>query len=73
MSFKALFIKTIVLLRSLKAILSTGYHQPGINYKKYGFLGILLKPYTFNELKQVISSVEKSSINRDKKILIQKI
>ena len=59
----------------VKAIVSSGYSRGDImtNYKKYGFLGILSKPYTFNELKQVISSVEKSSIIKGNQFLIQNI
>jgi PAS domain S-box-containing protein len=60
---------------NVKAIVSSGYSKGDImtNYKKYGFLGILSKPYTFNELKQVISSVEKSPIKRGKQLLMQNI
>lgn len=59
----------------VKAIVSSGYSKGEImtHYKSYGFLGILSKPYSFNELKGVISSVEKSSIKRDKQLLIQNI
>lgn len=53
-------------IRELKAILpnckfiaSTGYTNEPIlaNYKEYGFDAILPKPYTFNELIKVLSSL----------------
>ncbi|MHA1819123.1 MAG: hybrid sensor histidine kinase/response regulator [Promethearchaeota archaeon] len=40
----------------VKAIISSGYttHELILNYKKYGFVDILLKPYGLSELKKVL-------------------
>lgn len=41
---------------SVKAIVSSGYSSNPImsNYQDYGFVGVLPKPYTINDLKQTI-------------------
>jgi CheY-like chemotaxis protein len=46
-----------------KIIVSSGYSNDPVlsKYKKFGFRGALLKPYTFEELKKVISKINYSS------------
>jgi CheY-like chemotaxis protein len=42
---------------TVKAIVSSGYSQNPVmsKYQKYGFAGVLTKPYTVDELKNVIA------------------
>ena len=44
---------------NVKGIVSTGYGKDpaGINFKTYGFCGVLLKPYTKVELKNILSGL----------------
>ena len=44
----------------VKVIVSSGYFNDPIlaNYKKYGFKGILKKPYTIYELSNVLDMVQ---------------
>jgi len=55
--------ETIEALRKLdptvKAIVSSGYSNQGAlaNYRDYGFVGILPKPYKIEELRDTISRV----------------
>ena len=57
--------KLIKIDPDVKGIVSTGYSDDPVitNFKKYGFCGILTKPYTMNELsmtlKEIISMEEK--------------
>ena len=46
---------------NIRAIVSSGYSTEKImsNYEKLGFKGVLLKPYTISELKEVLMSVLK--------------
>ena len=46
----------------VKGIVSSGYSDdPGMtNYKKYGFSGVVAKPYTLEELGEKLSQVLKS-------------
>ena len=41
---------------SIKAIVSSGYSNAPImaNYKKYGFVGVLKKPFTISDLKSIL-------------------
>jgi len=45
--------------KNVKAYISTGYHNdPAINnYKEYGFINVLMKPYTLNELRETLSTI----------------
>jgi CheY-like chemotaxis protein len=44
---------------SAKIIASSGYSNDPVlaNYKEYGFKGVLMKPYTLNELKNTIFEI----------------
>jgi len=44
---------------SVKAIVSSGYSNDPImtNYKEYGFIGVLSKPYTVNQLKELLQKL----------------
>jgi CheY-like chemotaxis protein len=48
--------KLLKIESSVKAILSSGYISKDIqkNYKDYGFIGLLLKPYNINQLSQIV-------------------
>ena len=43
----------------VKGIVSTGYDRlpAGINFKEYGFSGVLIKPYTMVELENILSKL----------------
>ena len=43
----------------VKAIVSSGYSNDAVmsNYKKYGFVGIITKPYTISGLGMVLKEV----------------
>ncbi|MHA1341058.1 MAG: hybrid sensor histidine kinase/response regulator [Promethearchaeota archaeon] len=45
---------------NIKAIVSSGYTKKDIitNYTKYGFIGVLKKPYTFEQLKQLFKEIQ---------------
>jgi len=49
------------------AIVSSGYSDGNIlsEYKKYGFKGILKKPYTINELSQVLELTQAEDEKND--------
>ncbi|MHA1729584.1 MAG: hybrid sensor histidine kinase/response regulator [Promethearchaeota archaeon] len=49
------------------AIVTSGFSEGVLeNYKKYGFAGILQKPFTFHELKVALSSVMKNKSEKHK-------
>lgn len=52
---------------SVKAIVSSGYSNDPImsEYKKYGFKGVLAKPYRFDSLGRVISEIIESENNSE--------
>ena len=56
-------IETMAILRQfdpeIKAIISSGYASDPImsDYEKYGFSGVVIKPYKFNELIEVLNKV----------------
>jgi DNA-binding NarL/FixJ family response regulator len=43
----------------VKAVVSSGYSLDPVmaNFKEYGFIGVIPKPYTMDELKRVLSEV----------------
>ncbi|MFP4458478.1 MAG: PAS domain S-box protein [Candidatus Zixiibacteriota bacterium] len=53
---------------NIKAILSSGYSNDPviINYYKYGFNAVMLKPYTTMELKEVLKNAFHSDKNNDR-------
>jgi two-component system cell cycle sensor histidine kinase/response regulator CckA len=55
--------KLIEIDPGVKAIVSSGYSNDPImaDFKKYGFRGVVAKPYTLEELSQVLYSLMKSS------------
>lgn len=58
-------IETMAILRQIdpevKAIISSGYASAPVmsEYVKYGFSGVVTKPYKFNELLEVLNKVIK--------------
>ncbi|MEI6044876.1 MAG: PAS domain S-box protein [Chloroflexota bacterium] len=52
---------------SVKAIVSSGYSDDPImaNFRDYGFLGVIKKPYTLAELEQVLGTVLKLEVKKD--------
>ena len=52
--------------KDLKAIISSGYAQGGVlsDYRRYGFKGILTKPYTVESFAQILSEVIMAEANK---------
>ncbi|HOT45905.1 MAG TPA: ATP-binding protein [Spirochaetota bacterium] len=50
----------------IKAIVSSGYSNDPVlsNYREYGFAGVIVKPYRFDELRKVLSSIMVQSLRR---------
>jgi hypothetical protein len=45
--------------KDVKAIVSSGYSQDSVmsNFRRYGFKGVLLKPYSIENFSRVLSEV----------------
>jgi len=57
--------KLIEINPEVTAVVSSGYSNDPVmaNYKKYGFKGVIVKPYTINELNEVLQEVIKDIQN----------
>lgn len=59
MGGKDILLKLMEINPKVKAIVSSGYSDDDVmsNYTKYGFIGALKKPYTFEELLQLLQKI----------------